>query len=297
MKKAGIIAGIVLAVLLLLWLIKPLTWFKLGMTLDPDQQIWVTKEVPLSASVDEPVNIRILNPLLTTIRVLDPLRINLAETFDVPLIMELLVPFDTEFFMNDTLDLEFDLPVDLMLTQKEMPLNNLVIPFNQKLYIDDSLAVDFSIPMSSKLKAALRSKGKGIGMWVKGDIPVQAVIPIKQHLQVIDTIIMSAQDYNVPLRTIIPVKAQVPIKQAVRVSGELLVPVNQKVSIPLSKVVTTPVLSSFRAEVETNNVLSTGFESGLNATSSFTKPLTVTMEELTIDPSTVRILARDKKEK
>lgn len=297
MKKAGIIAAVLIAVLLLLWLLKPLTWFKMGMQLDPNQKIWVTEEVPLSAGIDDPVSIRILNPMYTTIRVLDPLRINLSETFEVPLVMEILVPFDTKFFMDDTLELEFDLPVDLLLTQSEMPLENLIIPFNQKLFIDDSLAVDFSIPMSSKLKAALRKKGKGIGMWVKGDIPVQAVIPIKQHLQVIDTIVMSAQGYEVPLRTTIPVKAMVPIKQAVRVSGELLVPVSQTVSIPLSKSVTAPVLDKFRAEVEAENVLQTGFESGLQARSSFSKPLTVTMEELTIDPSSVRIMSRSKGEK
>jgi len=296
MKKAGIAVAVIAALALALMIWKPMTRYQLAMMIAPDQKIWVTEKVPLQADIDSPVTIRILDPLYTMIKVLDPLKIRLNESFDVPLIMNLLVPLNTEFYMNDTLDLAFDLPVDILLTQAEMPLNGLVVPFNQRLFIDDSLAVDFSIPMDSKVRTALRDKGKGIGVFINGEIPVKATIPIHQYLTVKDTIIINAQDYKVPLKTIIPVKAQVPIRQWVRVSGEITVPVNQTVSIPLSKVVTTPVLENFRAEVVTQKPVRTGFESGLNATSSFSKPLTVTMEQLELDPSSIKIISVGKKE-
>ena len=114
-------------------------------------------------------------------------------------------------------------------------------------------------------------------------------IPINQSLQVNDTIILNAQDYNIPLKTTIPVKADVPIKQMVHIQGELQVPVSQNVQIPLKKLIHPPVMKSFHANVKTENEnINTSFNSNLNAKASFKEPLRVIkMDSLMIDPSKI----------
>ena len=97
------------------------------------------------------------------------------------------------------------------------------------------------------------------------------------------------QDYNIPLRTTIPVEAKVPIKQMVKIQGELIVPVDQKIQIPLSKVISTPVLEPFTASVKTTNDLETSFKSALKASATFSQPLRVVkMDSLRIEPSKIK---------
>ena len=77
----------------------------------------------------------------------------------------------------------------------------------------------------------------------------------------------------------------------VRIQGELEVPVEQNVSIPLSKVISAPVLAPFTATVKTTNDLETGFKSKLKAEATFSKPLRVVqMDSLRIEPSKIKIL-------
>ena len=82
--------------------------------------------------------------------------------------------------------------------------------------ISDSLAVDFSIPLDTKIRTNF-NRFFNISLPVKATIPVKVKIPINQPLQVLDTLLLSMQDYNIPLRTIIPVEAKVPIKQMVKI--------------------------------------------------------------------------------
>src|SRR5690554_2441066 len=97
------------------------------------------------------------------------------------------------------------------------------------------------------------------------------------------------QDYEIPLRTTIPVSAKVPIKQLVKIQGELLVPVEQDITIALNKIISTPVMQPFTADVTTLNELSTKFNSGLSINATFNKPLRVEkMDSLRIEPSKVK---------
>lgn len=260
--------------------------------IDKAVQIHIREKVPLVAEIDSTIMIALMNDLQTQIRVNDELKIRLNETFDVPLKMEMLVPLNTEIFMDQVLDLEFDLPVDIALDQEEMPLKNLVIPFNQKLKITDSLMVDFTIPLETKIRTNFK-RFFNINLPVKADIPVAQKIPVNQPLQVNDTLILSMQDYEIPLKTTIPVVAKVPVKQKVKIQGELLVPVNQMISIPLSKVISTPVLEPFTAQVTTTNDIETAFKSSLRAGAIFNGPLRVEkMDSLIIDPKNIKIQIR-----
>lgn len=251
-------------------------------------QIHIKESVPLEAQIDSTVLIRLINDLETQIRINDDLKISLNEKFDVPLEMELLVPLNTEVFMDQVLELNFDLPVDIVLDQSEMPLNDLVIPFNQKMKIVDSLDVNFSIPLDTKIRTNFK-KFFNVNLPIQAEIPVSQKIPVNQPLQVNDTLTLSMMDYQIPLKTTIPVSAQVPIKQLVKIDGELLVPVNQDVSISLVKVISTPVMESFTAEVKTLNKLETEFKSTLKTNATFSEPLQVEkMDSLRIEPSKVK---------
>ena len=206
--------------------------------------------------------------------------------------MELTVPLNTEIFMDQILDLEFDLPVDILLDQYEMPLKNLKIPFNQKLMINDSMNLDFSIPLESTIKTNFK-RFLNVGLPVKAMIPVNQKIAIHQTLQVEDTLTLSMQDYQIPLKTIIPVVAKVPVRQKVKIQGELTVPINQMIKIPLSKEISTPVLEPFTATVTTLNELETAFKSNLKANAYFSQPLRVIkMDSLQIDPTKIQIIMK-----
>ncbi len=288
MKKYGIAIGLVmLGIIIGILLIRQLEFM---MNVNKPMNIAINGKVPLNASVDSTIGIKLLSDLKTRISIEDALSIDMNEVIDVPLKMTLTVPLNTDVFMDQVLDLKFDLPVDINLDQSEIGLNNLVIPFNKKLRIHDSLAVDFSIPLDTKIRTNFKHF-MNISLPVKADIPVKVNIPIDQPLQVNDTLILNAQDYHIPLKTIIPVAAQVPIKQKVHISGELTVPVDQMVSIPLKKVIHAPVTKPFTANVKTlNDNIQTSFNSNLSATATFTQPLRVDkMDSLRIDPSDIKI--------
>ncbi len=284
-----------LGILLLLAILNPLKIFMMKMKIEDQIGINVINDIPLTAKVTDEMVIKMLDKLNATISVTDRLTIDLNEDIDVPLKMNLTVPLETEIFMDEVLNLEFDLPIDVDLSPQELALQDLQIPFNQPLFIEDELAVDFSVTMDTKIE----TKVMGIKMKIpaKGEIPIKTTIPISQALHVKDTITLNPTDYNIRFNTIIPVSAQVPIKQMVNIKGELEVPVDQRVVIPLQKVINAPVLEKFDAVVEVKNAIPVGFESDLKATASFSDPLKVVMDELKIDPKNVTISSKKKEAK
>jgi hypothetical protein len=125
-----------------------------------------------------------------------------------------------------------------------------------------------------------------VSLPVKSEIPVRVKIPINQHLQVMDTIKLDAYGYEIPLTTTIKLKQQVPIKQTLFIEGDINVPVNQTVLLPVKKIIHAPVLKNFKADVVTENKnINTSFNTGLSTTASFSEPMEVKMEPLKILPT------------
>lgn len=292
MKKGGIIAIVVLAVLLLLVLLNPLQWFMVKMMIEEEIGINVTNEIPIVAKINEQITIEMKNELQGTIHVEDDMVIALDEVIDVPLEMNIPVSLDTEVWMDEELELKFDLPINVTLTPEELGLKGLKIPFNEALYIEDELAVDFEVMMDTKIQT--RVLGIPMKIPAKGLIPIKTTIPIKQALNVKDTITLTPMDYSVDFNAVLPVDATVPIQQMVSIEGGLIVPVNQLVAIPLKKVITAPVLNDFDATVKVNNAVSVDFNSELKADAGFTDTMFVKMGELKIEPSNIKIV-RNKK--
>ena len=163
-----------------------------------------------------------------------------------------------------------------------------MVNFKEELMVNGSLAIDFTIPLDTKIRTNFKNF-INVNLPIKADIPVTQKIPIHQPLQVNDTLILSMQDYEIPLRTTIPVSAKVPIKQLVKIEGELLVPVDQEISISLNKIISAPVMQPFTADVNTLNELATQFNSNLQINATFSQPLKVEkMDSLRIDPSKVK---------
>lgn len=286
---AGIVLGLIIAFILFMV-------HKILVTLHIDDtvKIQVTKDIALNAQIDDQVGIKIEDALKTDIHVLEPLEILFDEILTVPLKMDIPVRLSSSFMVEDTLDLEFDIPLDLLLSEKDMPLRNLTIPFNKKLRIRDSLDVDFSIPLENKIRTNFE-KFFNISLPVKAEIPVKVKIPIDQSLQVMDTITLDAYGYEIPLMTTIKLKQKVPIKQSLFIEGDINVPVDQTVSLPVRKVIQAPVLKNFKADVVTENAnIQTSFNTGLDARASFSEPLEVQMEPLKIKPENMSISIRPK---
>lgn len=292
--KKYLIGGGILVLAAIAGLIFFFTKMAVQMQVDKAVQIHINDKVPLEASIDSNVIIALINDLQTQIKVNDKLKIKLDEEFNVPLKMDLTVPLNTEVYMDQVLDLKFDLPVDINLDQTEMPLKNLVIPFNKKLHINDSLAVDIVIPLETKIKTNFKGFFN-FSLPIKTSIPLKTMIPVDQPLQVNDTLVLSMQDYNIPLKTTIPVEAKVPVKQLVKIQGELNVPVNQTVTISLAKIISAPVTEPFTATVKATNDLEASFKSKLRTDATFSKPLRVVqMDSLRIEPSKVKFIMQDK---
>jgi hypothetical protein len=262
------------------------------MNIDDQVKINVVKDAALNAKINGQIGLHIDDPLQTNINVTEPLQIMFDEMLTVPLKMDIPVRINTAFMVQDTLDLSFEIPLDLMLTEKEMPLRNLTIPFNQKLMIRDSLAVDFTIPLDTRIKTNF-DKFFNIGFPVLGEVPVKIKIPISQELQVQDTITLDAYGYQVPLRTTISFNQRVPINQTLKIDGNIIVPVDQTVSLPVKKVINAPVLKNFKAAVVAENKnLNASFNTPMSINASFSEPMEVKMEPLSIKPENISIKIR-----
>ncbi len=230
----------------------------------------------LSAKVQEGMKIRMMEDLMT--------HITITDSMEIPLSLNVEVPLNTEIFMKDTLHVKFDLPVDIVLNDQELQLRNLEIPFNERLYIDDELELNIVIPLDTKISTNFKGF-PNVSVPVKGEIPVSTKVPIKQHLQVRDTLILNPANYTIPMKTIIPVDAHIPLNQGVAVEGTIIVPLKETIKVP--------VLNQFQAKVKVVNALPVSFETPLEAQAQIKDTLRVTMPPLKIDPSKIRISTED----
>jgi hypothetical protein len=288
MKNWGIASIAIMAILFALVLVNPLQWFLVKLKIEEQIGISVTNEIPLVAKIDQQVVIEMADKLQGTIHVEDEMVIALDEVIDVPLELNIPVSLDTEVYMDEILNLKFDLPLHVTLSPEELGLHGLKIPFNESLYIEDELAVDFEVAMDTKIKTRLL--GIPFKIPAQGSIPVKTTIPIRQALNVKDTITLTPMDYTVEFNALLPVEAAVPVDQMVNIKGGLIVPVRQQISIPLKKVVTAPVLNDFNATVSVNNAIAVDFNSDLNATAGFSDTMTVSMGELVLEPDEIKII-------
>ena len=250
------------------------------------QSLPVATEVAFTAEVQEQIRIIMMEDLETFIRINDSLSIALNKTIELPLNLSLIVPIDNEFHVQETLTLEFDLPLSFVLSDSIATVEYMEVPFNQSLFINDSLEIDIVVPVNERIKTKMKFFPH-VSMPIETNIPIKTKIPISQSLQVNDTILIASDNFKIPISTVLPIKVDVPFNHKMRIIGEIIVPINQNISVPLSMNVKTPVLNEFNASVKVINELPMKITSEMKI--AIRDSLVIKLKELNIAAKDVRI--------
>jgi hypothetical protein len=250
------------------------------------QRLPVATEVAFTAEVQEQIRIIMMEDLETIIRINDSLSIALNKTIELPLNLNLIVPIDNEFHVQEILTLEFDLPLSFVLSDSIASVEYMEVPFNQSLFINDSLEIDIVVPVNERIKTKMKFFPH-VSMPIETNIPIKTKIPISQSLQVNDTILIASDNFKIPISTVLPIKVDVPFDHKMRIIGEIVVPINQNISVPLSMNVKTPVLEEFSASVKVINELPMKITSEMKI--AIRDSLVIKLKELNIAAKDIRI--------
>ena len=250
------------------------------------QRLPVATEVAFTAEVQEQIRIIMMEDLETIIRINDSLSIVLNKTIELPLNLNLIVPIDNEFHVQEILTLEFDLPLSFVLSDSIASVEYMEVPFNQSLFINDSLEIDIVVPVNERIKTKMKFFPH-VSMPIETNIPIKTKIPISQSLQVNDTILIASDNFKIPISTVLPIKVDVPFDHKMRIIGEIVVPINQNISVPLSMNVKTPVLEEFSASVKVINELPMKITSEMKI--AIRDSLVIKLKELNIAAKDIRI--------
>ena len=137
------------------------------------------------------------------------------------------MPLDAKVSV-DPIDLALDVPIDTVLTERELDLSQLSIPIDTDVMVDDVIDVQVVVPLDSEVKTAL-----GITVPVKANLPVKLSVPIRQKIHVKDRIRIKPDKLRLPLHTRIPVDLKVQLRDTLRVRGNVRVPLREMAATTL----------------------------------------------------------------
>lgn len=225
---------------------------------------WVAGRVVITVQLRDDVGVALEKPLTLETQVVAPVEVDVDadvngratvkpfavavdQTVRIPLRMTLDVPLDAKVLVDETIPVRTTVPIDMVLTEKELDLSRLEIPIDDSVFIDDVILVNTTVPIDSTAETVA-----GIEVPVKMNVPVKLRIPVKQKVRVRDKLVLGLKSFRIPFHVDLPVNADVPFKQEMRVSGTARVPVNQVVAIPLKQQldVTVPETIPVEAEVK-----------------------------------------------
>lgn len=212
--------------------------------------------VPFRTTIEKPVQVAIDEQVEAGVFLDKTLRVPLKENLDIPLNIGLDVPIDSDLFVDQTIALSLNVPVETVLTQREIDLSRLEIPLNTEVFIDDVLDLDFTVPLDTEIKTVL-----GATVPVKGTLPIRTRVPIRQKVHIADTVQVGVKNLHAPLKMVVPIQVQVPLKQNIRVTGSIHVPIKQTITVPIDKKIDVPISDPFPVSVK----LKGSFPARLNA--------------------------------
>lgn len=273
--------GVLLAVFA--WLVSTSA---LVLEIDRDVPVSVRGKVPLEAEVSQRVEVEIAEDLNANVR-LGRMEIPLDETIEVPLDFRLTVPVDTAMRVDETLEVAATVPIDVVLTERELDLGKLEIPIDTEVYIDATIDVDLEIPFDTEVETTL-----GVKVPAKGKVPVKAKVPIRQKVRVRDTLHVAVPKLRARLRMQLPVRAQVPIHQSIHVKGEVDVPVKRKLSVPIKQVMRPDLDHAIAASVKLTGKLPAELQAKLHTEVTIDQAIPTRIGELRLDIGDVTVERR-----
>jgi hypothetical protein len=286
MKHKGLlIAGVSLAALVALvavgfWATQHVV---ISVQLRSDVGVSVDEPVTLQATVDGPIDVDI-DATVTANATVKPLAVSVDQVVRIPLHMTLEVPLDAKVMVDEVIRVRTTVPVDMVLTEKELDLSRLEIPIDDSVYVDDVILVDTIVPIDSTATTTL-----GIEVPVKMNVPIKLKVPVRQKVRVRDTLKLGLKSFRIPFHVDLPVNADVPFKQELTVSGKARVPVRQVVAVPLKETLQVTVPGSVPVEATVKGKATGRIGSPVRVTADLGEGIRAKVGEIRVDASEVDV--------
>jgi hypothetical protein len=227
--KGLLIAGACLAALVVLafWARRHVV---VSVQLRSDVPVSIDDPVTIEATVDGPVPVVDLEATVSGEATVSPIAASVDQVVRIPLNLLLDVPLEAKVLVDEVIKVRTTVPVDMVITEKELDLSRLEIPIDDSVYVDDVILVDTVVAIDSTAETIA-----GIEVPVKMNVPVKLRVPIKQKVRVRDKLVVGLKSFRLPFHVDLPVNADVPFKQELTVSGKARVPVRQVAAVRLKE--------------------------------------------------------------
>ncbi len=262
---------------------------------------WATRHVVISVQLRSDVGVSLDEPLALQATVTEPVEVevhatvagratvkkitaSVDQTIRVPLHLDLDVPLDAKVMIDEVIPVRTTVPIDMVLTEKELDLSHLEIPIDDSVFIDDNILVDTVVWIDSTATTVA-----GIAVPVKMRVPIKMQVPVKQKIRVHDRLVLGLKSFRVPFHVDLPVNVDVPLKQEVRVKGQARVPVRQEVSIPLKQLLDVTVPDAVPVEVTVDGRATARIASPVHVSASLGEGVRARVGEIRVDASEVSV--------
>ncbi|MGH7434088.1 MAG: hypothetical protein ACRENE_00270 [Polyangiaceae bacterium] len=126
------------------------------------------------------------------------------------------VPIDAMVSLEGAIDVNVEVPVEAVLTGRELGLERITVPIDTSVMIDEQIEIDTTVAIDTTVTSLL-----GVSVPVKANLPIRMRVPIRQRVRVKDSIDITLADVRVPLRAVVPLRAKVPIVEPIAVKGKV----------------------------------------------------------------------------
>ncbi len=260
--------------------------FGIRMRIDHEVAVHMPAELPVRAVIARPLAVRIDDQVDARVH-LDDFAISIDEVIDVPLRMAIDVPIDTKVVVDEDIDVDVIVPIDMVLTQRELDLSNLEVAIDTEVFVDEQIAIDTVIPIDSEVTTAF-----GIQVPVKMLVPVKANVPIRQKVRIRDTVKVAMRDVRIPLKVNVPVHVTIPFKRELRVVGNVHVPIRELIRVPIRKTMHPLLKEPIVASVDLDGVVPATLDGEFEARVSFDGPIAAGLSSMHFDVGDVALERR-----
>jgi hypothetical protein len=126
------------------------------------------------------------------------------------------IPVEASVLLDGAIDVDVELPVEAVLTGRELGLERVTVPIDMAVQIDEAIQIDTVVPLDTSVSSVL-----GVSVPIKANLPIKTTVPIRHKVRVRESVEVSMADVRVPLRAIVPLRTKVPIREPIRVAGKV----------------------------------------------------------------------------
>lgn len=256
--------------------------------------VQLREEVPVSLGQPLTLETNVTGPVEVDVKAdvkgrasVDPFPVDVDQVVRVPLNLSLDVPLDAKVAVDQVIPIRTTVPVDMVLTERELDLSRLEIPIDDSVYVDDVIVVKAVVPIDSTATTVM-----GVEVPVKMQVPVNLRVPIRQKVRVRDKLVVGLKSFRLPFHVDLPVNADVPFKQELHVSGRARVPVRQEVAIPLKQRLDVKVPDAIPVSVAVDGHAAAQITSAVRVTAVLPEEVRAKLGTVRFDASEVSVGSR-----